>query len=177
MPKLEKATYICLIAVSCASLGLLVEKHVKMAKLSLTRSLSSNGKLPLSRASLVGKQLPIAGVAWEDSSLNVVIALKSTCQYCVASLPLFRKISAIGRRRHPALPLVVVSPEEPDVTRDFLAKARITTNQVVQADLGRLGIVGTPSVLLLDAHGIIKVQLIGQLSEPQERRLVELLSE
>ena len=165
MSGLEKATHICLIAVSVVSLTLLIE-----------RRFGGGNSPPSSGGSMVGRSLALGSVNWSRSPKNVVIGVKSTCKYCAASLPFFRRISGARGGRGTGISVIAISSEEPEITRGFLGKADVAVDQVLQVPLERLGIRGTPTVLLVDARGVVQKEFAGALSHEGEEALLTALS-
>jgi len=45
----------------------------------------------------IGKKLDISGVTWSDAPVNLVLAIRSNCPFCEASIPLYRQVGPLGR--------------------------------------------------------------------------------
>jgi hypothetical protein len=127
------------------------------------------------RANLVGKPLALNGAAWTGSPTNVVIAVRSTCKFCAASMPFFRRLAEVGRNGAP-MSLIAVSSEPAETTRYFLGKGGVAASQVFQRPLEPLGITATPTVLVADARGLVEKEYVGTLSPAQETELLAMVA-
>jgi hypothetical protein len=168
MSGLEKATHVCLICMCCVSLSVLAEKRFK------AKTVPIKAETPLSGRSLVGRWILFKGVTW--SPKNAVIITRSTCKYCVASTPFYRRLSEARRKPGAGFSVVFVSPDAPEVTRDFLRNGGITADQVFQSRLEQIGVAGTPTILVVDAKGVITRQFDGQLPEVDEQEVFAALA-
>jgi len=66
-------------------------------------------------------------------------------------------------------------PEPPQVTRSLLDNAGVEVENVNQADLPALGIIATPTILVVNSKGVVIHQFVGRLSDREERRMTSLL--
>ncbi len=162
MSRLEKATHILLLAVCGVSLTVLVKREFLPARSMVARS-------------RVGQKLSLPGGAARSFPATVVIVLSSNCQYCRASLPFYRRVLEWRLQRAAAVRVIAVSPDAPEVVREFLDAGGVKVDEVLQATLRTLGAPGTPTIYVVDAHGLIRSEFFGQLSDEREKALLAKL--
>lgn len=177
MSRLEKITHFFLIAVCCASLAALGQGYLSRRDQASPRLVSATSTGGATHRIQVGERFALAGVDWSHSPTNVVIDIRSGCQYCEASLPFYQELTQAGRQHSAAVSVFAVSSDTAEVLNTFLTKAGVTVDRIIQANPGSLGIPGTPTVLLVDANGIIRERYLGKLGESQEKALLSRLNE
>lgn len=161
MTLLEKITHVALIAACIGSLCFMYDARHRSARVS-----------GVARPSVVGTRLTLGDGAWHRTRVNAVIALSSNCHYCAASLPFYRKLSAVHRDLGSQVSIVVVSAEPLEKTKAWLTQEGIAVDNIFQSPLSALGVTGTPTVLLVDADGTVKKAFDGQLTASGEEELL-----
>jgi len=71
--------------------------------------------------------------------------------------------------------LVAVSTDDPSVVGQFLSDGGVAVDGIYQSNLEPLGIMGTPTVLVVNAHGKVEEEFLGKLSDAGERKLLAVL--
>lgn len=124
------------------------------------------------RIAQVGSHLePLPGYRWDRHGTTLVIALKSGCPYCEASMGFYGRIADLWRNGAlNAYPLVLYSDPASDVRPEIRGMQRIT-----RLGYSRIGIASTPTVLLVDSQGIVVKKWPGQLPLPEVERLLASL--
>jgi hypothetical protein len=69
----------------------------------------------------------------------------------------------------------VVAQEPLDETRRFLDENHIQTSNVRSVPFATLGVSGTPTLLIVDSHGIVKRAFSGKLTPSNELAVVNWL--
>ena len=128
-------------------------------------------------AKSIGRPLPVQGVPWNKSKVNVVLAVSSKCKFCLASMPLYRKIAAIGRDHGSEVSLLAISPEPRTQIGAFLSEQQVTVDDVYSASFAKIGVRATPTVFLTDSKGVIRDVFVGQLTEPRAAALLKVVSQ
>jgi rhodanese-related sulfurtransferase len=120
-----------------------------------------------------GAAAPIPGVDWSAHDTTVVLALSVTCGYCTASMPFYKDLleAAVTRDVH----VVAVFPQSGVAGRAYLETNGVDIKDVRELALDRLGIQGTPTVMLVRRDGIIGSGWTGKLSATQESEVFEQL--
>jgi hypothetical protein len=164
MNKLEKTTYVFLIAVCCVSLYMLIESRL------------SRGSRPASFSpALVGRPVKLAGVDWQAAPLTVLLHLSSTCHFCNESMSFYRTLAETHQRQGFRTALIVSSPDPVSVMEDHLAQERVAVDRVVHDRLDSIGVAGTPTVLIVDSRGVVRRTFGGKLDASREKELLSIV--
>lgn len=120
-----------------------------------------------------GDLLKIPGVDWSLSSRNIVLVLSPTCPACNENLPFYRRLALKRDIR-----VSVVSREPPGVTGQWLEASAIRPADVRQVeDLDALGVVLTPSLLMVAPTGEVTDIVLRKLSESDEARILQRIED
>ncbi len=158
---LEKIANAVIIMVCVVALYALVDQTIAMKSKQI------------STTNIIGKPIKLSSLRGVHAKpLTVVLAMSSTCHYCLDSLPLYEKISQ-GRKNTGGsrFDFVVVSPEPTGQMAKFLADHHIEADQVLQAPPTSIGVLGTPSILLVDSGGVVRRVFAGKLAASKEAEL------
>jgi hypothetical protein len=113
-------------------------------------------------------ELPLRGGA-------LIVALSPECGYCDASAPFYRALLE-GRVPANGTPKLVAAFQAlTPGARNFLSQSELNFDEVMEMDLPRMGVVGTPTVLAADAEGRIIKTFTGVLDLEQMRTLASVL--
>lgn len=111
--------------------------------------------------------LEVLGESTGANSKALMIALNSSCRYCTESLPfyrrLFRDVRGLNHVR-----LVGVTRETEQQGRDYLERAGISIPVMGDVDFSKLGVRGTPMLILADRGGTVLKVWYGKLTPPEE---------
>lgn len=153
---------------SCAFLvGVSAGKRFWVPGLFKFRTLSSQSL----NAVRAGQALSLADVDWGASRLSLVIGLRKDCPYCTKSLPFYKKLMEMRAK----VRLIVLSPENKEEMITYLASNGVEVDQLIQQPFEQVGIVATPTLLLLNEKGVVMRAWVGQLSSQRERELREVI--
>lgn len=96
------------------------------------------------------------------------MALKQSCKYCAESMAFYRDLETQRTRRGLPLRLVVVAPESKADTETYLRDQHLSVDVVVQSELSRYSVPGTPTLILVDQKGVVRGSWIGKIPADQE---------
>jgi hypothetical protein len=120
----------------------------------------------------------IKGVAYHESPLTFVVAVSTTCRFCLESSDFYRRLAKTysdGRTGR----VVFLFPQNDSTVNAYLSKngladvIAIGTNVLADQDFGALRLTATPTVLLVNSRGIIEEVLVGKLSPAREREVLD----
>jgi hypothetical protein len=117
----------------------------------------------------------LVGANWSNHSLNVVIAMTTTCSFCADSLPFYQRLSQAVIDGGPGISLLVVSPEPTEVMSSFLKTNKVKISNVLQASFPSIGVIGTPTVIALDSGGTVKRVFRGLLDNSRQDEVLSLV--
>ncbi len=110
-------------------------------------------------------------IDWKQSKQTLILAISSTCHFCTESAPFYKKLTqSRGNTR-----LVAVLPQPVEDSRKYLDHLGISVDEVRQLPLDRIGVRGTPTLILLDTFGVVRNSWIGSLPPQTELAVIRAL--
>lgn len=118
------------------------------------------------RQTAEGVQLePSVGIDFSAKPRTVILFLQSGCTFCQASASFYRRLLA-GDRMHAQV--IVAAPVIDAGLRAYLAAREVEPDAVVYVEQRELPVASTPTVLLVDADGVVTYRWVGLLNAEQE---------
>lgn len=111
------------------------------------------------------KQTPLKDINWAGRTETLVLGLQTTCHFCTESAPFFQKLVSAGSGR---VEIVAVLPQSVDDSTKYLSKLRVHVDEIRSASLSSIGVIGTPTMMLVDDKGLVRKVWVGKL--PDERQ-------
>lgn len=142
--RIESITNLCVIGagfVFVVSLGWFALRHT---------SSTSTPRPAIAR----GTKITLPGLDWSGSPQTLVLVLSTDCKYCTASAPFYRRIVSQGAQTHNTR-LIALLPQAPNESREYLAKLAIKVDALQQSALASVGAKGTPTLILVNASGVV----------------------
>ena len=115
---------------------------------------------------------PLSGYDWGSYSKTLVIAIRTGCPYCDASMPFYRRLGERERSSRLRAHLLLVMPNDPATGAQYLAKGGLDSQSIFGQSLGALRVSGTPTLLLLDSGGRVERTWVGQLTAKEESEVM-----
>ncbi|MBX7061444.1 MAG: hypothetical protein K1X52_07280 [Pyrinomonadaceae bacterium] len=119
----------------------------------------------------VGSAIQLDGVRLEHR--NLIFALSTTCHFCAESMPFYSKLAATNGANH-ALKLIAVFPADAETGVKYLEGKGVQVDQVITTSFNKLGVEGTPTVILIDETGTILNRWVGKLPPSREAEIFAL---
>ena len=111
-------------------------------------------------------------VNWKGSNQTLVLAISANCHFCTESATFYKSLVLNRGNTH----LVAVLPQPVEDGKKYLERLGVSVDEVRQLPLDQIGIYGTPSLLLVDASGIVKNFWQGKLTADKEVAVLDALS-
>ena len=108
-----------------------------------------------------------------SSRRTLILALSNTCHFCTESAPFYKRLAQNRRSTR----LVAVLPQSVKESQAYLTKLGFSVDEVTQLNLAEIGVLGTPTVVLVDNQGVIQHSWVGKLSPDKERAVLNALQE
>ena len=110
----------------------------------------------------VGTRLPIPGIEWTKNERTLVIALSEGCRYCLASGPFYQRLTkeVSGSKN---IGVVAVFPQPVNDARNYLNSLGVSVADIRQVSFDALGVIGTPTLILVNKEGVVINAWRGQL--------------
>ncbi len=122
-----------------------------------------------------GTKAALGGVDWAKNHQTLLLVLSTDCRYCTESAPFYQRLTRETAERAD-VQLVAVFPQEVAEGRKYLENLGVKVNDVRQAAPSSTGAGGTPTLILVDAQGIVKNSWVGKLSAPEEMEVSNQLA-
>lgn len=91
---------------------------------------------------------------WSDSTQTLVLVLSADCKYCTASAPFYRRLveqTSLNRRTK----LLALFPQSPTESQKYLSGLDVKITDIKQMTPSSLGAKGTPTLILVNASGVV----------------------
>jgi hypothetical protein len=161
--KVEVLANIAIILVACLLGIVLIRNHL------FTDSSNCVVKAPVENQLSPGNKLSSPAVDWGKSKQTLVLALSNTCHFCTESASFYQKLAqSKGDAR-----LIAVLPQPVEDGQKYLEKLGVSVDEVKQSSLDKLGVSGTPTLLLIDDSGTVKALWVGKLLPEQETAVLD----
>jgi thioredoxin-related protein len=103
---------------------------------------------------------------------------RAGCSYCVASRPFYEELSEAVQKSG-QFDLVIVTTDDERATADALRADGIVAQRIlsVSAEQQRsYKVLGTPTLIALDANGVVERAWVGRLKDSDERAVLQHVS-
>jgi hypothetical protein len=125
---------------------------------------------------VVGTRISIPDVEWSRSRKTMVVALHRQCPFCSQSAPFYKRlVEKVNGNQN--LQLLAVLPHDPVIAHQYLDSIGVAFTEVRSSDLSKIGVSGTPTILLLNDQGAITASWVGALSVDQENEMLRRVEE
>jgi hypothetical protein len=168
LKKTELLANIAIIVVALLLGGVLVKRYL----------LTGNEAAPAARIDPripAGTKASLTGVDWAKNGQTLLLVLSSDCRYCTESASFYQRLTRETAGRAD-VHLIALFPQEVAEGRKYLDNLGISINEIRQASPGSTGAGGTPTLILVDAQGVIKNSWVGKLSAPEESEVLNQLA-
>lgn len=123
---------------------------------------------------LIGSHFPLAGIDWSKNNTTLVLALQAGCRYCTRSAPFYQQLTTKPPVKG-SVQFVAVLPQSVEESRRYLNGLGLTIDNVQHAPLKSIGVIGTPTLLLVDNHGLVVHTWIGELNPNEQAEVLARL--
>lgn len=109
-----------------------------------------------------------------EGRVTLLVISRSTCPYCRASMPFYRKVTAVARRA--GVRIVGLSAEDVEGTRKFLESYGVHCDSVVSTAAGGITVQAVPALVLVRGNGKVINSWAGKLDEASEGDVLRAIS-
>lgn len=140
-----------------------------------------NRRPPASVGPVLGEVLaPVPSQAWDSHHASLVLVLRSGCEYCEASVPLYHRLATVLPKDASVVRALAIFPEPDESALAFVEKHRLPIEVQSGMDLNALTrdwkVTGFPTLLLVSRTGTLLHVWSGQQSARGETHLLESIS-
>lgn len=122
-----------------------------------------------------GTKASLTGVDWAKNGQTLLLVLSNDCRYCTESAPFYQRLTRETEGRAD-VHLIALFPQEVEEGKKYLDNLGVSINEIRQAAPGSAGAGGTPTLILVDAQGVVKNSWVGKLSAPEESEVLNQLA-
>ncbi len=124
---------------------------------------------PRAGSRLVG----LEGYSFTANRKTLILALRTDCKYCEASIPFYKELATTLSLAACGENLLAVFPDDQASVQAFLSSEELAVPAVSNVSLTKLGVSGTPTLILVNDQGTVLEAWVGQLAPEQERKMLE----
>lgn len=121
-----------------------------------------------------GEKLDVPGVSFSESEYTLILVTQKGCTFCDQSMPFYKTLGdddALSKRTR----IVLLAPDDEQVTLEELKKFGVRVDQVAKVPLGNLKVSGTPTAIVVNRQGVIERVLAGMLDAARQAQLLSAL--
>jgi len=118
---------------------------------------------------LIGSNVKLDRVNWAENGSTLLMVLDVNCRFCRQSGDFYRRLAEVVTNKSR---LVAVLPEPISESRAYLENLGVIIPNVRQANFQQLGVVATPTLILIDGMGRIQTTWVGKLNGSQEQDVI-----
>jgi hypothetical protein len=111
---------------------------------------------------------------WNKNERTLVLVLSTHCHFCTESAPFFRQVrERIGKDTK----LVGVLPEPVAEAESYLSREGVNLDEIRQLSLSKVGVDGTPTMLLVNKNGVVMQTWVGKLGPEEQDQAMKTIAE
>jgi len=124
-----------------------------------------------------GDRFPaLAGVKFNAADRTLILALNTGCHFCEESLPFYRRLPTNKSQTAEGTQVVAIFPNEINEARKFLTVGNLEFPVLGRQDFAKLGIAGTPTLVLLNRDGTVQKVWRGELSVGDQEKVLSAVA-
>lgn len=113
-----------------------------------------------------GEKLNVPNVDWERNQKSLVFFLKKGCHYCSDSAPFYRQLIADATNKN--VKSLAILPNSAEEARQYLQSLELPIDDLQIGSLASYKVNGTPAVMFVDRHGIVRSVWFGAAPEREK---------
>lgn len=168
-PRLETAANIAIIFVCLLLFGFLINKWFFSNSNHLVNNITASKNIPS------GTKVNLPEINWSENGRTLLLVLQKGCKYCTESSSFYQRL-VDETRNYNNLKLIAILPQTQQDSKAYLSQLGVNINEIRQSALSSLGVVGTPTLILVDNQGKVVNSWIGKLPESGEKSVIEALN-
>lgn len=118
-----------------------------------------------------GDTVAVPGIDWRENGNTLLLTLSATCHFCTQSAPFYHRVV----KERGDTQLVALLPQAVGEGQAYLKQLGVSVADVRQVSLARLGLSGTPTLILIDGNGVVTDVWGGALAPSREDEVINQL--
>jgi hypothetical protein len=115
-------------------------------------------------------QLPT--IDYSATPQTVVLAISTTCNYCMESLPFYKRLLEAQQTAGQRTRMVAVFPNPKPEVEQYKEQNQLHVESVPALNYSTLNLTGTPTLILVDSTGRVLDFWVGKLSKEEEQQVI-----
>lgn len=120
---------------------------------------------------VVDSELSFPGINWGQNKQTLLLVLREGCHFCNDSAEFYQRLLKESQASAKTT-FIAVLPGTVDDSRKYLERLGVPVAEVRQAELGALGVRGTPTLLLINDKGVVTRSWVGRLPTDKEAEVI-----
>ena len=122
----------------------------------------------------VGKSaIALEAYPWRSNRATLVLAIRVGCHYCEDSLPFYRRLITLEQSHETQAHILAVFPDDQSSIQNAYGSDLAGIQVVPSVNFRKFGVVGTPTLALVDAAGLVRQVWAGELSFEGQAAVLE----
>jgi len=165
--KIELIANVAIIIVACLLATVLIKNHF-LAKPPQQADKSKSQPVQSANEPVSSPTVSSLDIDWKQNKQTLILAISSSCHFCTESAPFYKRLAEVKTSTR----LVAILPQPVEEGRRYLDRLGVSVDEVRQLPLDRIGVRGTPTLMLVDASGAVRNSWIGFLAPETELEVV-----
>lgn len=165
--KIELIANVAIIAVACLLAIVLVKNYLFTGgRVNEPANTGQSENQPVRSENQIGKgtHLSSLDIDWKQSEQTLVLVISISCHFCTDSAPFYQALVKSKKNAR----VVAVLPQPVEEGRSYLEKLGASVDEIRQLPLDKIGVRGTPTLMLVDTSGAVKDLWVGRLPPEKE---------
>jgi thioredoxin-related protein len=124
---------------------------------------------PHAADALVGTKISLPGILFPAQNDTLILGISKTCHFCKDSLPWYKDLTV---RLQGKVNVVAVLPQAQTEAENYLRGEGLSGTQVISANLDKIGVYATPTLLLVDNTGKVKSAWVGKQDDAGQQKVL-----
>jgi len=118
----------------------------------------------------VGSKLNIPEFDLGEKNRGIVLAISTQCRFCSESMPFYSQLVAAAQTC--GIPVIAVLPQGIAESHVYLQSHGLNIQDIKQMPLDRIGVLATPTILLIRGAGLIEGVWVGELPSTSQAEVL-----
>lgn len=109
-------------------------------------------------------------LSFNRNPLTLLELTASTCHFCTASMPFYRRLNSAARKA--GTRVVGVAPEDPEINRANFERNEVPIDDIVPLAKAGIRLRATPALILVNSNGLVVNSWLGRLRKQEEDKVL-----
>ena len=120
------------------------------------------------------ERVPLEGIEWDKSKYTMLLVLQKGCRYCTESAPFYQRLISETANRSD-MKLIALLPDSVADGKQYLNEIGVNISDIRQVSPRKIKVGVTPTLILVDASGVVVDVWRGKLTPETESQVLSTL--